>query len=461
MKRTLISLALLGLCSCAFAQLITKKESQEINRLLDSLSANLRHESYIFRNVTVITMKDSITLLNHDVLIERGLIKKIGKNLPADSTVLEIEARGKYLLPGLIDMHAHLFPHHPMINTWKIHFLLTGVTSIRDMNGVPGKKKLELRDAIIQNKVFAPTLYQASQPIDSRKSSFFQLAKTSEDGKRLVREAKQLGFDFIKVYDGLTPDVYHAIIEEAGSLQLPVVGHIPSAITLEEALEARQNSIEHLIGYFEWKGVTIQLTTVPDYAEKTAQSATWVCPTLYNHHLNLSRASAQSVLKDSVARLLPKGLYDNWLKRTNDQSKNVVEMVDKQGARSFDVLQGIVQSLYKANSKLIAGTDAGNLPFLIPGSSLIEELKLLSQNGIPKYNVLRMATCDAARSMGKQKIVGTIEEGLRADLILLERNPMETLNNLYANSGVMVRGCWISKADRNRISTAMKKIFNR
>src|SRR6478736_3282345 len=132
MKRIFTSLALFGLCSCCLAQLITKKESQQINQLLDSLSTKLHPGSYLFRNVTVITMKDSIPLLKHDVLVEDGVIKDIGTNLQIDSTVLEIDAHGKYLLPGLIDMHAHLFPQHPMVNTWKIHFLLSGVTSIRD-----------------------------------------------------------------------------------------------------------------------------------------------------------------------------------------------------------------------------------------------------------------------------------------------------------------------------------------
>jgi imidazolonepropionase-like amidohydrolase len=406
-------------------------------------------------------MKESIVLQDHDVWIEDGLIRKVGINLQVDPKAVEIDGSGKYLLPGLIDMHGHLLPGHPMIDTWKIHFLLSGVTSIRDMNGMMGTEKLKLRDAINQNKVFAPTIYQASQLIDSRKGQFFQQAATPADGRRLVVEVKKAGFDFIKVYDGLTKDVYHAIIDEAARRQIPVVGHVPSAILLADALAAKQNSIEHLMGFFEWKGSAVQSSAPNDYALKAARSETWICPTLYNHHLNLSRGTAQSVLKDSASGLIPKGLYDTWEKITKNQSREVVEMVDKNGEASFDVLKNIVLSLDRVDAKLIAGTDAGNLPFLIPGSSLIEELKLLSKIGISNYKVLGMATSNAAVAMNKQSFIGTVEEGKRADLILLQHNPIENLHNLYSNKGIMVRGIWISDAERNRISKAVEDIFGR
>lgn len=447
-------------CNCCLAQLITKKESDQVTKLLTELSANLRPASYVVRHITVITMKDSIVLQDHDVWIEDGRIKKIGVNLEVP-TAIEIDGTGKYLLPGLIDMHGHLLPGHPMMDTWKIHFLLSGVTSIRDMNGMMGVEKLKLRDAINQNKVFAPTVYQASQLIDSRKGQFSEQATTPEDGKRLVVEAKKAGFDFIKVYDGLTADVYHAIIDEARNQQIPVVGHVPSSIALADALESKQSSIEHLIGFFEWRDSKTQLHAPDDYALRTAQSETWICPTLYNHRLNLSRELAQLVLKDSASGLIPKGLYATWEKITRNQSKEVVEMVDKNGEASFDVLKKIVLSLDRANAKLIAGTDAGNLPFLIPGSSLIEELKLLSKIGISNYKVLGMTTSNAALAMNEQSTIGTIEEGKRADLILLQHNPIANLNNLYSNKGIMVRGVWISDVERNRISKAMSNIFKR
>lgn len=405
-------------------------------------------------------MKDSLALQDHDVWIEDGRIKKIGVNLEVPAAI-EIDGTGKYLLPGLIDMHGHLLPGHPMFDTWKMHFLLSGVTSIRDMNGIGGAEKLKLRDAINQNKVFAPTIYQASQLIDSRKGQFFQQAATPADGRRLVIETKKAGFDFVKVYDGLTPGVYHAIIQEAASQQIPIVGHVPSSITLADALDSKQNSIEHLIGFFEWKGSIIESPALNDYALQTARSETWVCPTLYNHRLNLSRETAQSVLKDSASQLIPKGLYETWEKITRNQSKEVVEMVDKNGEASFEILKNIVLSLDQVNAKLTAGTDAGNLPFLIPGSSLIEELKLLSKIGISNYKVLRMTTINAAMAMNKQSSIGTIEEGKRADLILLQDNPIEDLNNLYSNKGIMVRGVWISDAERDRISTAMKSFFEK
>lgn len=438
-------------------QLISKQEAEKINALLNEFTQQNKPGSYVFRNATVITMKDSIVHTECDVWIESSTIKKIGKDISVDPSVEEIDATGKFIMPGLTDMHAHLFLQHPLTNTWILHLLLSGVTTIRDMNG--DEAKLSFRDRIARNDILAPTIYQASKLTDSRKDKFFQQVSTPEEAKRLVIKMKQAGYDFIKVYDGLKKDVYQALTEEAQRHGMLVVGHVPDAVTIDQALASHQHSIEHLTGYFEWKGPVIHVTAPPDFASLTAQSQTWNCPTIYNHYLNGSREGTAEVLRDPVSALIPKDLYELWSKRQTGTSKEVIEIVDKHGASNFEALKKILTGLYHAKAKLVAGTDAGNLPFLIPGHALYKELELLSEMAITRHDVLKMATCNASQAMGKSNDFGTVEEGKRADLLLLDTNPLEDLNSLNKNKGIMIRGIWISPEERAGIAAKMKAIF--
>jgi hypothetical protein len=439
-------------------QLIDRDESKNIDELLEKLTSENRPGSYLIKNSTILTMHDSTVLIGFDVLIENGTIKKIAKDIPGNSSVKEIDATGKFLMPGLVDMHAHLFLQHPLTNTWILHLLINGVTTIRDMNG--SSEKLIFRDRISRNEILAPNIYQASQLVDSRKDKFFNQLLSKEDARRFVYEAKKSGYDFIKVYDGLNEVVYKAILEESQSQDMLVVGHTPDAITIDKAVQLKQNTIEHLTGYFEWRGPKVELTHVADFANVTARSDTWNCPTIYNHFLNGSRAGAAQVLSDSVNELIPERLLKIWSERQSDHSERVIEIVDKHGAENFEVFKSILVSLYKAKSKLLIGTDAGNLPFLIPGYSLHKEIEMMSATiGIPNYQLLRMSTFDAASAMRKANEFGTIEEGKRADMIILSHNPVHNLSALHRPEGIMVRGIWISSTLREEIILNMKSIF--
>jgi imidazolonepropionase-like amidohydrolase len=439
-------------------QLIGKEESKHIDELLKKLSSQNRPGSYLIKNATIVTMRDSTILVGYDVLVENGSIKKIDKDIPRNASATEIDATGKFLMPGLVDMHAHLFLQHPLTNTWILHLLTNGVTTIRDMNGSP--EKLIFRDRISRNEILAPTIYQATKLADSRKDKFVTQLLSQEEARNFVTDAKKSGYDFIKVYDGLNEPAYEAVLEESHRQNILVVGHTPDAIRIDKALQLKQNTIEHLTGYFEWKGPKVELTSVADFASLTASSDTWNCPTMYNHFLNGSREGAAQVLSDSVSQLIPQRVFKFWSERATDRSQPVVEIVDMHGAENFEILKNILVSLYKAKAKLLIGTDAGNLPFLIPGYSLHKEMEMMSLAiGIPNYELLRMATHDAATAMNKQADFGTIEEGKRADMILLDANPIQDLRNLRRSEGVMVRGIWISSALRKEIISTMKSIF--
>jgi len=445
--------------STAVGQLISKKESVAIDNILAESSGMYKPKTYMIQNVNILTMKDSVLIKNQSVLIENGTIQKIGTDIQNPNATI-IDGTGKFLMPGLTDMHVHLFDRHPLKNTWIMLLLINGVTSVRDMCGEPGK--LQLRAKIKNNEILAPNLYQSGPIINGVRDNagLFSFAATSEQGREIVIAQKKSGYDFIKVYDGLTKEAYSAIVDEAHQQEILVDGHLPDKISLEDAIKLKHNSIEHLTGYFEWKDYQVSLNVPDNYASLTANSTVWNCPTLYNHYMNGSRKGASEMMNYAeTSGLLPSDLREIWKKRMNNNSREVMEIVDKYGASNFESLRKIVLTLYNSKAKLIAGTDAGNLPLLIPGYSLHQELRIMNEMGIPNYEVLKMTTVNAALAMNKNTEFGTVEVGKRADLLLLDANPLDNINNLQNMSGLMIRGIWLSEGEIKRITDKIKFTF--
>ena len=449
-------LFMIMVCS-SHAQFMSNKEAAGINALLEKVSKEHQPNAYIFRNVNTLTMLDS-QIIVQDVLIENGAIKELGRDIK-DQTAIEIDGKDKYLMPGLTDMHIHLFDHHQMKNTWFLLLLINGITSVRDMAGEPGK--LILRDKINNNEVLAPTIYQAG-PIINRTGNqpAMVVASTPEEGRKQVIDQKNLGYDFIKVYDDLNAETYFAILDEAQKQDMPVIGHLPLAIGIEEALN-KQSSIEHLTGYKGWKNnVEAFLLADEGYAESTANSGTWNCPTLYNLLMSWDKEKAESVLSNKdMTDLLPDKLIKRWEGLMSKDRAKKEELLGEYGENNKKQWTQIVSELHKSNAKLIAGTDAGSIPLLVPGFALHEELAELRAIGISNYDVLKMATINAALAMGKENDIGTIEVNKRADLLLLDSNPLNDIRNLGKQAGVMVRGVWLSKSDLELIAKEMETIF--
>ena len=457
---TLTTITLL-LYLTASGQLISKKESSVIGKILTESSSQFKPGTYIIQNVSILTMKDPGLLNNQSVLIGNGIIQKIGNDIQNQNATI-IDGTGKFLMPGLTDMHVHLFDRHPLKNTWLMLLLINGVTSVRDMCGEPGK--LQLRDKIKSNEILAPNLYQSGPIINGVKDNFglFAFASSPEQARGIVIDQKKTGYDFIKVYDGLTKEIYLAIVDEAQKQGMLVDGHLPDKISLKEVLKLNHNSIEHLNGYFEWKDNQVSLSAPDNYASLTASSNVWNCPTLYNHYMNGSRKGASEMMNYAeTSGLLPGDLRAIWKKRMNNNSKTVIEIVDQYGASNFESIRNIVLSLYYSKAKLIAGTDAGNLPFLIPGYSLHQELKIMSDLGVPSYEVLKMTTVNAALAMNKDDEFGTVEVGKRADLLLLNSNPLDNIENLQNKSGLMIRGIWLPEEEIKKLTDKIKLAFGK
>lgn len=445
----------------ASGQLISKKESAAIDNILTESSGQFKPKTYIIKNVSILTMKDSELMKSQSVLIENGIIQKIGADIHNQNAII-IDGTGKFLMPGLTDMHVHLFEWHPLKNTWMMLLLINGVTSVRDMCGAPGK--LQIRDQIKRNEILAPNFYQSGPIINGVKdnSGLFAHASSPEQGREIVTGQKKLGYDFIKVYDGLTKEVYEAIADEAQKQGMLVDGHLPDQITLEDAIKSKHNSVEHLTGYFEWRDHQVSISAPDNYAPLTANSGLWNCPTIYNHYMQGSRNGVSEMFSYAeTSGLVPSAWTEMWKKRISNNSKETMEIVDKFGESNFETLKKIVLNLYNSKAKLIAGTDAGNLPLLIPGYSLHQELKIMSEIGIPNYEVLKMTTVNAALALNKDAEFGTVEVGKRADLLLLSSNPLDDIDNLQNQSGLMIRGIWLPEEEIKKIADKIKLVFGK
>jgi imidazolonepropionase-like amidohydrolase len=445
----------------ASGQLISKKESAAIDKILTESSGQFKPKTYIIQNVSILTMKDSELIRNQSVLIENGIIQEIGTDIQNQNATI-IDGTGKFLMPGLTDMHVHLFEKHPLKNTWMLLLLINGVTSVRDMCGQP--EKLQLREKIKKNEILAPNLYQAGPIINNVKDNFglFAFASTPEQAREIVISHKKSGYNFIKVYDGLTKEVYLAIVDEAQKQGMLVNGHLPDKITLEDAIKSKLNSVEHLTGYFEWKDNQVSISAPNNYASLTANSDLWNCPTIYNHYMTGSRKGATEMFSYAeTSGLVPSDWTEMWKKRISNNSKETMEIVDKFGQSNFETLKKIVLNLYNSKAKLIAGTDAGNLPLLIPGYSLHQELRIMNEIGIPTYEVLKMTTINAALAMNKDSEFGTVEVGKRADLLLLNSNPLDKIENLQDKNGLMVRGIWVSDEELKKLTDKVKLTFGK
>lgn len=453
----------ISLSTTLSGQLISKKEAARVDQLLERLSEENKPGTYLIQDVNILTMTDSILLEEYDVLVSNGTIQQIAKDIVLGEHVQAIDAGGKFLLPGLTDMHVHLFDEQPIKSTWLLLFITHGITSVRDMFGQPAK--LKLKEQIQTNEILGPNLYQSGPIVDGVQGGPIEYVDSDERAREVVHEHKEAGYDFIKIYNDLSKGVFIALTDEAQRLDIRVTGHVPNAVGLEDALD-RMHSIEHMTGYFEWRNYgkyenEVYMNVGSDYAQKTAQSMTWNCPTAMTFVKNwLGKDSVMGfILSPEVLRYTPRARLKKIQKILETDVKEKTVAVQKYGANNFNLKRDIILNLYRANAKLVAGTDVSTTDVQTPGISLLDELYFLHKMGIPIYDVLKMSTINAAMALDEIEEFGTVEVGKRADLLLLDKNPLKDIRHLRERSGVMIRGIWLPKDHLDEILLEIQTIL--
>ncbi len=430
-------IALLLLSSAAFTLAQTKLEDRPL----------------VITNVNIIPMIPENTVIEGaTVVIEGNRITSINEAVP-DGAVI-IDGTGKWLMPGLIDMHVHTltdghfnttYPTRAaaLFNTQDIMtpYVANGVTTIFDLNARAGH--FGQRNEILRGEVIGPRMALAA--MINGGSGDGRIAHTPSDGRQSVRMAKAEGYEFIKVYSQLDVETYTAIVDEADKLGMKVVGHIPNAFrgNTEEAFVPNFGMVAHAEELFKQSEGHANLT--PEHLALLAkENETWLCPTL----ITIASAADQGRSLEGLRSSPTLGyvhplLQSKWL-TSNNYNKHATQGSLARLEKMMEFNNRLVKAFKKAGVPIVAGTDAGTSG-VVWGFSLHDELELLVSAGLTPEEALTSATRLPATWLGIDSLIGTVEVGKFADLVLLDANPLENIKNTRTIAGVFVNGQWVDK----------------
>lgn len=428
-----------------------------------------------FTHATVIDATGAPPARDATVVVVGARITAVGPSgrvtVPKGARV--IDATGKYLIPGLWDMHVHVFSHevHPGtdLSAWAFPlFVANGVTGVRDMWTDPQDMIVVRRwnAALDAGRLVGPRVEWSSSIVDGEpgRSSKVLIVRTPDEGRRAVRDQQVAGARFIKVYSDLKRDVFMAIADESRKRHIPFAGHVPAAVNAFDASDAGMKSFEHLLGIAEtcssrskeWFALppdkwTPQLRAAmrDSYDEATcaalfarlAKNGTWQVPTLIIRE-SVQLAQEAGISSNPALAYVPAEDVDAWKAPPGRVSLEI------RRAR-FAQLLHIVGAMQRSGVGILAGTDLGN-PFMIPGFSLHDELALMVDAGLTPLEALQTATRNAGRYFGRTDI-GTVTRGSTADLVLLDVDPLADIHNTRRIFGVVVNGRYFTRGDLDRM----------
>ena len=426
-------------------------------------------QSIAFVNVNVVPLDRERILEGQTVVVRDGRIAQIGRasDVKVPAGALKVDGGGKYLMPGLADMHIHLYPgtgsQNDLASQQLQLFLANGVTTVRNMIGKP--EHLLLREKIAKGELLGPTIYTAGPPL------LGNTVATPEAAERAVVEQKNAGYDLLKVHEGLSPETYAAIVATANRLRIPFAGHVTATVGLTRALEARQTSIEHLDGYLQAMVADnspvkagpsqvvvgpvlehIDESKIPALAAATRKAGVWNDPTLTLFKLIVSDAKPEELAQWPELQYVPAKMRDNFAKQK--QSTDDIPASSSERRRYIELRNKMLLALHAAGAKLLIGPDSPQF-FLVPGFATHRELQSFVEAGLTPYQAIEAATRNPAEYfaevMKTSRDFGTVEVGMRADLLLLDANPLQTVADLSKRAGVMVRGRWLPENELRKM----------
>ncbi len=436
----------------------------------------LDDKTVAFVGVNVIPMDRERVLRDQTVVVRNGVVEKIGdaKRVKVPTDALRIDGKGKYLIPGLVDMHTHLlsdgeFPDSIAEDELRV-MVANGVTTVRFMIGTP--ELLALRGRSAKNEIAAPTIYVASPHLTGREQGNNFVVSTPEEARDAVKRSKTAGYDFIKITTFIKPDVYEAAIDEAAKQKIRVVGHADSRFVGVERAWAAKQQIEHLDGYLEvllrdnapvngsvsdlyiynpenWKSLDhIDESKFAEVARRTVAANPYVNPTQHfmKNTFGLPR-SEESIRAQPDFRFYPEKVQRTFLDFYK-KNRFITQVPYETRAKWVAYRDRMIREIHAAGGKILAGSDTPEFLWLY-GFTMHRELKALSDAGLSNYAVLAAGTRNAHEFLGTIARSGTIEKGKQADLMLLDANPLDEIRNTERRSGVMLKGKWYTQAELN------------
>ena len=429
----------------------------------------------IIHDVTVIDATGGPAQAHRTVIVRDGKIEEIGSSaggVGGKLSGVHIDGGGKFLIPGLWDMHVHM-----VFGDWFLHgkevtlplFIANGITGVRDMGG-----ELEVlqqwRKEIAAGTLIGPRMVISGPMLDGPQPRFPSsiAIATPEDGRRAVDDLKRRGADFIKLQSLIPREAVFAIAEEARKQGISFVGHVPDSVRASEASNAGQKSFEHLIGIFEGsspledeflKGTKTQGQFLSTYDPKRAaalfallaKNHTWQCPTLvWERGGNL--IDQTDFAHDTRAKYAPAYWKDVTWRRFTQQIVHEFNTDNLATRKRFVEKElEVVNAMHRAGISFLAGTDTPPGVYVFPRFSLHEELQRFVAAGFTPMEALQTATLNPAKFLGMDDRLGTIEKGKLADLVLLDANPLDDIRNTQKIAAVIVNGRYLSRADLDKM----------
>jgi hypothetical protein len=430
--------------------------------LLLILATAVNADELLIRNVTVIDPLQG-NVGSHDVHIRNGVIENLQppSTVSGESRATIIDGTGKFMVPGLADMHVHL--EHFQDPAILQQFLDFGITFVRNMDGRP--YLLEWRKKVSDGKLPGPEIYTAGPIIDGERLT--DPAHVSVNDAETARAATivqhDAGYDFIKSYHGLSEEAFAAIQSTAQNIGLKTAGHIPFRMEMPSAVSKGLGSIEHLDGYDEliesdaspfrhrwhWKKMIfafpVDAERMHAIAKKTAGIDALNIPTMVAKDWRWLNPQINEACRQRAATLdVPAAIHETWSPANwTGQRKALAENLTNSDMQ--DIRQGLanmhklVGALHGSGATLMAGTDTPN-PCVIPGLSLHEELEHFVAAGLSPLEALRAATSTPARWLDREEQQGCVKTGCAADLLLLRSDPTDSVRALRQIDMIIIDG---------------------
>lgn len=410
-------------------------------------------QSVAFTNVSVIPMtEEDVILRNQTVVITDDKISLISPSANVDlgDEVSIIDGTGKFLIPGLAEMHGHVPPTHPpatapayfndeYVENTLFLYVAAGITTVRGMLGYD--HQLELKDKVNSGQLIGPNLYLAGPSFNGNSVS------SPGQAKEKVIQQKEEGWDLLKIHPGLTLAEYNAMAETANEIGITFGGHVPADVGIERAIEAGQLTMDHIDGYVAYlsafEGAELE-SKMSEIIQKTVENDVWIVPTQALWETIIGAGDYDAMRNYDELKYIPQAVrdgYNNWVTNNveNNTNLNVGDALDHAELR-----RELLQKMNEAGVLILMGTDAPQL-FSVPGFSIHRELPKMVEAGMTPYEIIESGTKNVGQYFSDRADFGTIEAGKRADLILVDENPLEDVSHIQNHSGVMVQGKWYSK----------------
>ena len=418
-----------------------------------------RPTSFAFVDVSVIPMSPAGVLQRQTVLVDAGRITAMGPvasvTVPSGATV--IDGRGKFLMPGLGDAHAHLSTvgGGPALAERALTlFALHGVTIIRSAYTEPHHREAVAR--VDRGEIIGPRTVMVSPAFHGQSAPNPQVARDS------LKSYHRQGYRTTKILPGLSRETFDTLVAESKALGMKVAGHVPQGIPLAHAV-ASFTSLEHLDGYLEAMNTTpgaqggffgvgllgaLDTTRLPELVRLTRQAGTVVVPTEFEMELFITMDSGAVHARRPEMRYVAPGLVAAWT-RQKDNFARGAGVTPEVAARYAGVRRSIIRRLHDAGVPIALGSDAFNL-FTVPGPGVFDELDVYVKAGLSNEAALATATTHVAKLLDIPGVTGTVSAGGVADLLLLDANPLADIANVRRHAGVMVAGRWMDRAELAR-----------